>query len=218
MQLWLDHLVICSSTLEEGTAWIEDQLQVTMHPGGTHPAMATHNSLLRIGETSYLEVIAPNPTLPDPCRPRWFELDEPLQNAAAAFRSWVARTSDLAAAHRVSVESGCDPGPVEVMSRGALSWQITIPHDGKFVEGGRVPSIIQWPESVHPADRLPMSSVRLKQLVIRYSPSDRFIEWANRFVLDPRIVLHARKSSDEPLLEAIFITPAGEYQLVSGRR
>ncbi len=110
MQLLIDHLVICSSTLAEGTAWLEDQLQVTMHPGGTHPALATHNSLLRIGEASYLEVIAPNPTLPDPCRPRWFELDEPIQNAAAKFRSWVARTSDLAATHRISLESGCDPG------------------------------------------------------------------------------------------------------------
>lgn len=37
--------------------------------------MGTHNLMLRLGDSSYLEIIAINPAAPAPGRPRWFALD-----------------------------------------------------------------------------------------------------------------------------------------------
>ena len=44
--------------------------------GGSHPGLGTHNALLSLGDESYLEIIAPDPTQPKPDHPRIFGLDE----------------------------------------------------------------------------------------------------------------------------------------------
>ena len=61
--------------------------------------MGTHNAVLSLGPRLYLEVIAVDPSLPAPGRPRWFDLDEPRMKAELAegpvLATWVARTRDL---------------------------------------------------------------------------------------------------------------------------
>ena len=52
----------------------------------------------------------------------------------------------------------------QLMQRGALSWRITIPDDGKLPEGGVMPTLIAWPDARHPADALPDQGVRLATL------------------------------------------------------
>ena len=52
-----------------------------MPAGGAHPLMGTHNHLLRLGETLFLEVIAPDPAAGPSLRPRWFALDDPRVRA-----------------------------------------------------------------------------------------------------------------------------------------
>ena len=71
--LAFDHLAVTAETLEEGVAWVEAALGVTMSGGGKHPYMATHNRLLGLGDL-YLEVIAADPEAPRPDWPRWFEI------------------------------------------------------------------------------------------------------------------------------------------------
>ena len=56
----IDHLVIAAETLAEGVAWVEDRLGIACSGGGAHPAMGTHNRLIRLGDL-YLEVIAIEP-------------------------------------------------------------------------------------------------------------------------------------------------------------
>src|SRR5438270_709897 len=57
----LDHLVVAAATLEEGEDYVETRLGARPLRGGRHVAMGTHNSLLKLGEKTYLEVIAIDP-------------------------------------------------------------------------------------------------------------------------------------------------------------
>ena len=62
----IDHLVVTACSREAGSAWIAERLGVAPRLGGEHAKMGTHNALVRLGETIYLEVIAVNP---DAARP-----------------------------------------------------------------------------------------------------------------------------------------------------
>src|ERR1700693_1602747 len=111
----LDHLVVTSPTLAAGVKWVEETLGVMAQTGGDHPRMGTHNALLRLGDQTYLEVIAPNPTAPTPDRPRWFELDRVAPDATPRLATWVARTGDIQSA---TVNCSIELGEIETMSRG----------------------------------------------------------------------------------------------------
>lgn len=156
-----DHLVVAALTLEQGCDWVEAKLGVRPQPGGKHVAMGTHNALVGLGKRFFLEVIAVDPEGVAPPRPRWFDLDEPRMKAALAegphLVHWVARTTDIEAwAARLA-----EHGVVTPMTRGDMTWRITIPADGHRPGRGLVPTLIQWSDARHPADRLPDSGLRL---------------------------------------------------------
>ncbi len=136
--------------------------------------MGTHNRVLRLGDGVYLELIAIDPDVPPPGRPRWFGLDEPALAARLAERprlvAWVAATDDLEAA---AAASPFPLGPIHEMTRGDLVWRITIPDDGRPVEGGAVPTLIEWPRGVHPTNRMPASGCTLERLTIRQAGPGR---------------------------------------------
>lgn len=160
-----DHLVVAAATLEQGAAYLEQRLGARPQMGGKHKAMGTHNSLLKLGAKSYIEVIAIDPEAVSPHRPRWFALDAPaLQSSlseAPRLIHWVARTADIAAARRAF---RLDPGTAQPMTRGAYDWWITIPADGSLPAGGVLPTLIQWAGTLHPADALPEAGLRLLAL------------------------------------------------------
>ncbi|MEP6943185.1 MAG: VOC family protein [Betaproteobacteria bacterium] len=165
----LDHLVVAAATLEEGEAFIAARTGATPQRGGKHVAMGTHNSLLRLGERAYLEIIAIDPDAKAPSRPRWFALDRPSMratlDASPRLITWVARCDDIDAARAACTgASGVDPGTVHPMSRDAWRWRITIPDDGMLPAGGAVPALIEWLDARHPADALPDSGARLATL------------------------------------------------------
>jgi hypothetical protein len=162
----LDHLVVAASDLKQGTAWVESRLGVPLSPGGTHELFSTHNALLSLGGSSYLEVIAADPAATSHRRPRWFGLDEPATAARLAqgprLLHWVVRVPQLP-------EGYVDPhGVVLALHRGGLSWRLTVPADGRLVGGGTVPSLIAW-DGPHPTERLADVGVRLRSLAL-HSP------------------------------------------------
>ncbi|WP_010140290.1 VOC family protein, partial [Oceanicola sp. S124] len=91
----LDHIVVAAADLGAGVAWVEERLgQPLPSAGGKHPLMGTHNRLMRLGEASFLEVIAPDPDAEAPAHPRWFGLDHPP--ATPRLAHWLVRWPGLA--------------------------------------------------------------------------------------------------------------------------
>ena len=158
----IDHLVVTAPTLASGMQYVEQALGCKMQPGGQHSRMGTHNVLLKIGVDRYLEVISIDPDAEPPRRKRWFELDTLLPETRPRLATWVIRTNDI---HKVTNATDLDLGVVEEMSRGTMEWQITILPDGRLPLHGIAPAVIQWKGDVHPASKLPESSVSLLQLV-----------------------------------------------------
>ncbi|HWQ10061.1 MAG TPA: VOC family protein [Holophaga sp.] len=195
----LDHLVITAPSVEMGIQYVEQILGVGMERGGKHPRMGTHNALLRLGGGAYLEVIAVDPEATPPGRPRWFELDRPGRPRLAG---WVARTDDIARAHGAL---GNVLGALETMSRGDLSWRITIPEDGGLPFGGAAPMLIQWAAGPRPSDRLPDSGCSLVRFERFHPQAD-----AVNVILD-QVGLQALPAvvGPAPALVAHIQTPSG---------
>jgi len=160
-----DHLVVAGATLAQAIEYTADLTGVAPRPGGQHTAMGTHNALVRLGRRVFLELIAIDPSLPPPARPRWFDLDDDAMRSALGDQprlvNWVVRTTDI---ERAVASAKVDPGPVHPMSRGDFRWRITIPDDGTRPGAGVLPTLIQWDVAEHPADRLPDDGVSLVEL------------------------------------------------------
>lgn len=201
-----DHLVVVAATLEQGCDWVEAKLGVRVQQGGRHAAMGTHNALVGLGPRFYIEVIAVDPEGEVPPRLRWFDLDEPRMKAALAegphLAHWVARTKDIAAAAARLPELGA----VTPMARGEFTWRITIPDDGHRPGRGLVPTLIEWPDARHPADRLPDHGLRLAAIAGEHpEPESIRAEIARLGLSDALKVTYAKS----PRLAAMIRTPRG---------
>ncbi|MCK8465238.1 VOC family protein [Aliiroseovarius sp. S1339] len=198
-----DHLVVSSATLSEGVAFIEDLLGVPMTGGGDHPLMGTHNALLSLGPSAYLEVIAINPDAPDPGRARWFDLD--YFTGPARLTNWVLRVPDLVdALHRAPDGMGMS---VE-LKRGAYAWDMAIPKDGRLPFSGCAPGILCW-KGAQPAPNLPDQGLRLTALDITHPEAEALSVALAPLVADDRISVHA----GAPGLSAWLDTPKGLVEL-----
>lgn len=201
----LDHLAIAASDLPSGVAAVEEALGVPLQPGGEHAAMGTHNALLSLGPTEYLEVIAVNPAAPAPGRPRWFALDRFAGPPAP--RAWIGRCDDLDQALAVA-----PPGTGEPMdfARGDLRWRMAVPVDGLLPFGGVFPALITWDGAAHPAGRLTDRAVRLTAVEIAHPDPEALRAALASVLTDARVRV---VSGASPALRFGFETPAGERWL-----
>lgn len=184
MRTFLDHITVTAFSLEAGAAFVSETLGVSPQAGGEHPRMATHNLLLRLGDTMFLEVIAPDPAAPAPSRPRWFGLDSLGPHSRPLLSTWVVRTDDI----RGGVAAASEPlGTIEPMSRGALNWLITIPADGSVPLNGTAPALIEWHADVHPAAKLDDKGLSLSKLEIFHPDPDRVSRLLSSLKLDAPI-------------------------------
>lgn len=214
----LDHLVVASARLEDGVDWVENVLGARPQPGGQHEAMGTHNALLRLGERSYLEVIAVDPDGTPPQRPRWFALDEPsMQSRLAAGPSlitWALRCESLATAcARVP-----DLGEILSMSRGDFRWKIAVPEDGSLPFSGVLPAAIQWEvsaagEPLHPCDRLPDSGCELLALDLMHPAAVLGTAGIVSMFRELRVIGPIDLKPGPVTIAARIRTPAGEVTL-----
>ena len=207
----LDHLIVGAATLADGIEYVARLTGVTPRPGGKHVAMGTHNALLRLSPTTYIEVIAIDPAAPPPSRPRWFALDDVRMRATLAegprLVHFAARTRAIDALLRVA---RIDPGPVQPMTRGALHWRITIPDDGHLPGDGLVPTLIEWPDAAHPAAQMPDARLSLAALAGEHpDPAPIRAALAALGLGDTLKVTYGR----HPRLAAMIRTPRGVVTL-----
>jgi len=133
--------------------------------------MGTHNRLVRLGESGFIELIAIDPEAPPPARPRWFSLDSRELQARLAesplLLTWVVRTDRIVEA----VTRVPELGQVHAVTRGIYSWRITIPEDGSLQFGGLLPTVIQWDGDAHPAAALEEKGCTLRELALAHPMS-----------------------------------------------
>ena len=209
----IDHLVVTAPDLDTGAAWVRETLGVEPGPGGTHVRMGTHNRLLRLGKSAYLEVIAVDPAATGPGRPRWFGLDELEPGADPRLATWVIRTTNIQSALAASpVVSGY----VTPMSRGDLNWQIAVPRNGGLPLQGVAPTLIQWQDR-HPAASLEESGCVLLRLAGFHSRAEKVQAMLDAVGFQGEFSISPLRVGDVPHLVAHIETPAG-IRLLSGSR
>jgi hypothetical protein len=160
----LDHIVYGAHDLESAVEDLHRRLGVRAGAGGRHPGMGTHNALLSLGDRTYLELIAPDPTQPPPAR-RPFGLDSLGEPGLVA---WAVACDDIDAAVARARERGHDPGDPLQMERATpegatLRWRLTTGAYG----GGALPFLIAWGDTPHPAESAP-SGLRLLDFRIEH--------------------------------------------------
>ena len=208
--LRLDHIVVASLTLEEGVAHVERCLGVIVPPGGEHPLMGTHNHLMRLGDDIYLEIISPNPEV-HPQRPRWFGLDrsELLSQLSELPRliTWVASVPDLG----VALQNLTEAGEIVCVSRGDLSWLISVPAGGFMPFDGAFPTLIQWPIGFGPSERMADLGCKLRRLDVSHPRANLIREMLSNKLEDRRIRF---VDEGQMRLRAEIMTPSGLRDLV----
>ena len=155
MLLAVDHLVYAAPSLDAGIEAMAERLGVSAAYGGKHTGIGTHNALLSLGGSVYLEIIAPDPDQPQPKESLPFGLGELHEPGLAA---WALAVTDIESRADSARDAGYDPGPVITMTRalpegGDLNWRLTFrrPTTGD----GLVPFLIQWEPGLHPSASSP---------------------------------------------------------------
>ncbi|MFV0283041.1 MAG: VOC family protein [Castellaniella sp.] len=203
---FLDHIVITAFSLEAGATFVTQTLGVAPQAGGEHPRMGTHNQLLRLGDTMYLEVIAPNPAARPPDRPRWFGLDQLHPRSAPSLSTWVVRSTDITTTAAAALEP---LGNIESMSRGTLDWRITLSVDNSVPLDGIAPALIQWQDDVHPASRMDDKGCTLVQLEILHPDPERVRCLLASLALDAPVAVRPAGPDAAARLIAHIDTPQG---------
>jgi hypothetical protein len=206
----LDHITVTAANLSDGAAWVTHALGVTPQPGGEHPRMGTHNLLMRLSDSSFLEIIAINPAAPAPKRPRWFDLDRRAPDAPPSLSTWVVRCEDI---HASAAASPVPLGAIEPMSRGALNWHITLPPDGVVPLDGVAPALIAWQTSEHPAQHMPELGLRLLAWEIHHPEPAKVQALLAALHLQTPVSVHATPPGTAAHLRARLQTPHGERVL-----
>ena len=171
----LDHLAIVAPTLHEGVAHVKACLGLVMPEGGRHREMGTRNHLLRLGDRTFLEVIAVDPDAPEPGRARWFGLDDAGRvradwESGRRLRGWVARTGDLDGALLRHPDLF---GEAIRVTRGELAWRFAVRPDGSWPEDGAVPCLMDWGQRAHPAAAMPDLGARLCAFTVEHPEPER---------------------------------------------
>ncbi|MGL9622785.1 VOC family protein [Bradyrhizobium sp. U531] len=142
--LKLDHLTVIAPSLAEGVLHVRNCLDLDVPFGQRHAYMGTHNHLLQLGDTVYLEIVALDPEAAAPGRPRWFGLDDQHRvrsdwEEGRRLRGWVARTDviDAVLAGRETIFGTRVPLPAI-----DPAFDFAIPNDGSLPLDGAAPSVI----------------------------------------------------------------------------
>ncbi len=202
----VDHLVYASPDLEREVDHLNTLLGVRATPGGRHPGWGTRNALMALGESTYLEIIGPDPEQNIPLPDLRFgigDLDQPT------LMSWAVKTEDLEQVVEDAQIRGVELGPISEGKRERtdgtlLSWRLTAHRPSP---GGLIPFFIDWGETTSPAQGAAEGCSLRELRGIHPDPEEIRLELAG-LGLDLPI-----DRGSVPGLVAILDTPKGRVEL-----
>jgi hypothetical protein len=210
--LQLDHITVIAPTLTEGVAHLRARLDIDVPFGRAHPDMGTHNHLLRLGESVYLEIIAVKADAPRPGRARWFGLDDQAQlrtdwDSGRRLRGWVARTDDLDAV--LARHAPLLGRKVDFTSANG-GFCFAIPDDGALPLDGAAPSVIDRLGKPPSVATMADAGARLHALILEH-PEPARIEalYRDLGIADPPVVTRGERLRYRALID----TPGGLKEL-----
>ena len=210
MKSRIDHFVVGANNLISGTSILESKLSTTFSPGGEHQIMGTHNNLLKLQSNIYLEIIANNPNVDNPSHPRWFSLDEErtkekIQNSPRSL-CWVLAVNNIENSIK---KCGYNPGSILQISRGELTWKITVPSNGMLIDNGVFPVLIEWQNDQHPSKKIINSNVSINMLSLFHPEPNKIKEIISNLIESDFI--HILKGV--PRIEFTLNTPNGKFMI-----
>lgn len=162
----IDHLVFAGPDLVAATESAESILGLASVEGGRHVGFGTANRLIGLGPSTYLEIIGPDPTQPDPVFARPFDIDV-LDGPRLV--AWAVAVPDINATRR-AIEPVVVGPPVEMTRRtpkgDLLRWRLTPP------VAGSLPFFINWLDTPHPAGQLEQSATLVDLRIEDAEPGD----------------------------------------------
>ncbi|BAM86820.1 hypothetical protein S58_08070 [Bradyrhizobium oligotrophicum S58] len=210
--LKLDHLTVIAPNLAEGVAHVRDCLGLDVPFGQRHDYMGTHNHLLQLGDSVYLEIVALDPKATPPDHPRWFGLDD--EDGVRAdwdegqrLRGWVARTDAIdtvLAGHPNLFGAKVALPPVNP------SFDFAIPANGALPLDGAAPSIIDRRGRPRAMAAIADLGARLRSFTLEHpDPAALQARYRTLRVDRPPEIRHGQKLRYRALIE----TPAGPKEL-----
>lgn len=200
-----DHLVWYCSDLAEGEASFAQIMDCKPAYGGVHPGEGTRNSLVSLGDATYVEILGRDPAQPET------GLDPELRALkGAGLYHWAMGGADLAELRERALVAGLDGSELVTGGRTlpngqALTWKLFGIRSHRF--GALVPFFIDWMESEHPARTAPRGG-RLAKLEV-FSPEAERLRQIYR-VLGIEIDVAEAK---QPGLTAIIESGSGRHEL-----
>ncbi len=154
MRARVDHLLWAVPDLDAGVALFRELTGIEAAVGGAHEGFGTRNRLLSLGDGVYFEIIAPDPAqrLQDNLGARIAAMAQPQ------LMSFALRSDDLAGVCDAARGAGLTVAEPVSMGRTRpdgvrLDWSILYLSDARWPD--RLPFVIDWKESPHPADSTP---------------------------------------------------------------
>ena len=210
MKNHIDHIVIGSGNLQDGTKILENKLNTKFSIGGEHHIMGTHNNLLKLQSNTYLEIIANNPNVENPSRQRWFSLDEEITRKKILhfprILSWVLEVENI---ENTKKNCGYDPGEILQISRGELIWKMTVPSNGMLTDNGILPSLIEWTNGQHPSKKLTTNNISIKRISLFHPEPNRIKNIISNLIESDLI----RVSAGVPKIELILTVDNKEIMI-----
>ncbi len=208
----LDHILLGSSDLHRGVAFVAEHTGVHAAIGGVHPGRGTRNALLSLGERRYLEIIAPDPaqdSVPEFAAP----LVQLLKSLAEPrLVGWAAHPGDLEAlasklrASEIAFD-GPRPGSRARPDGRLLRWKtVNLSDDHHRI----LPFFIEWDaNSPHPSSDAP-AGCRLERFVIADPGPAALTKICEPMALDVQI-----ERGQKPELRARIVGPKGNLDVNS---
>lgn len=128
--------------------------------------------MLVLGPHTYLEIVAPDPTQPEPSEARPYGVDGVT---APGLVGWAIACDDIVAALGETRSTGFDPGDVIEGHRltpagTTLRWQVT----SNARVAGAIPFLISWGSTPHPATSAP-SGLRLESVHLEHPEPESIV-------------------------------------------